>query len=101
MDLAEQGYSLTARFPTVSLPSNIAEGAARHSRKEFIHFLHIASGSIAELETQLMLAMGMGLISRDNPLPHVDDVRKMLLGLRRSLKKAPITHDSSLITSPS
>jgi four helix bundle protein len=115
MDLAEQVYSLTARFPkeelygltvqirrsAVSIPSNIAEGAARHSRKEFIHFLHIASGSIAELESQLMLAMRMGLISRDNPLPHVDDVRKMLLGLLRSLKKNPITHHSSLITSPS
>ena len=115
MDLAEQVYSLTARFPkealygltvqirrsAVSIPSNIAEGAARHSRKEFIHFSHIASGSIADLETQLMLAMRMGLISRDNPLPHVDDVRKMLLGLLRSLKKTPITHHSSLITSPS
>jgi|SRR5690242_6221094 len=99
MDLAEQVYSLTARS-AVSIPSNIVEGAARRSRKEVIHFLHIASGSIAERETQLMLAMRMGLISRDNPLPHVDDVRKMLLGLLlRSLKNNPITHHPSLITS--
>ncbi|HEX7094089.1 MAG TPA: four helix bundle protein [Nitrospiraceae bacterium] len=115
MDLATQVYSLTARFPkeelygltsqirrtAVSIPSNIAEGAARHSRKEFIHFLHIASGSVAELETQLLLATRMGFISRDNPLPQTEEVRKMLLGLLRSLKKKPITHHSSLITIPS
>ena len=101
MDLAAQVYSLTARFPkeelygltsqirrsAVSIPSNIAEGAARHSRNEFIHFLHIASGSVAELETQLLLATRMGFISRDNPLPQTEEVRKMLLGLLRSLKK--------------
>jgi four helix bundle protein len=115
MDLAAQVYSLTARFPkdelygltsqirrsAVSIPSNIAEGAARHSRKEFIHFLHIASGSVAELETQLLLATRMGFISRDNPLPQTEEVRKMLLGLLRSLKKKPITHHPSLITTPS
>jgi four helix bundle protein len=115
MDLAAQVYSLTARFPkeelygltsqirrsAVSIPSNIAEGAARHSRKEFIHFLHIASGSVAELETQLLLATLMGFISRDNPLPQTEEVRKMLLGLLRSLKKKPITHHPSLITTPS
>jgi four helix bundle protein len=115
MDLAAQVYSLTARFPkeelygltsqirrsAVSIPSNIAEGAARHSRKGFIHFLHIASGSVAELETQLLLAARMGFISRDNPLPQTEEVRKMLLGLLRSLKKKPITHHPSLITTPS
>jgi four helix bundle protein len=115
MDLAAQVYSLTARFPkeelygltsqirrsAVSIPSNIAEGAARYSRKGFIQFLHIASGSVAELETQLLLATRMGFISRDNPLPQTEEVRKMLLGLLRSLKKKPITHHPSLITTPS
>ncbi len=115
MDLTAQVYSQTALFPktelygltlqirrsAVSIPSNIAEGAARHSKKEFIHFLHIASGSVAELETQLLLATRMGFISRDNPLSQVEEVRKMLLGLIRSLKKKPITHHPSLITSPS
>ena len=115
MDLAAHVYSLTARFPkeelygltsqirrsAVSIPSNIAEGAARHSRKEFIQFLHIASGSVAELETQLLLAIRMGFIPGDSIISHVEEVRKLLLGLLRSLKKKPITHHPSLITSPS
>ena len=115
MDLAAHVYSLTARFPkeelygltsqirrsAVSIPSNIAEGAARHSRKEFIQFLHIASGSVAELETQLLLAIRMEFISSDSIISHVEEVRKLLLGLLRSLKKKPITHHPSLITSPS
>ena len=115
MDLAAQVYSLTARFPkdelygltsqirrsAVSIPSNIAEGAARHSRKEFIQFLHIASGSVAELETQLLLALRMGFTSSSSIISDVEEVRKLLLGLLRSLKKKPITHHSSPITSPS
>lgn len=76
-----------------------AEGAARHSRKEFIQFLHIASGSIAELETQLLLAARMGFVSSDNTLLRIQEVRRMLLGLLRSLKKKPVTHHSSPITS--
>ncbi len=109
MDLAAQVYSLTAKFPkeelygltsqirrsAVSIPSNIAEGAARHSKKEFIQFLHIASGSVAELETQLLLAIQIGLLSGDHIISHVEEVRKLLLGLLRSLKKKPITHHSS------
>jgi four helix bundle protein len=109
MDLAAQAYSLTAKFPkeelygltsqirrsAVSIPSNIAEGAARHSRKEFIQFLHIASGSVAELETQLLLAIQIGLLSGDHIISHVEEVRRLLLGLLRSLKKKPITHHSS------
>ena len=115
MDLAAQVYSLTAKFPkeelygltsqirrsAVSIPSNIAEGAARHSRKEFIQFLHIASGSVAELETQLLLAIRMGFSSSDSFIFHVEEVRKLLLGLRRSLKNKPITYHPSLLTSPS
>jgi four helix bundle protein len=115
MDLAAQVYSLTARFPkeelygltsqirrsAVSIPSNIAEGAARHSRKEFIQFLHIASGSVAELETQLLLAIRMRFIPGDSIICHVEEIRKLLLGLLRSLKKKPITHHPSPITSPS
>ena len=115
MDLAAQVDSLTARFPkeelygltsqmrrsAVSIPSNIAEGAARHCRKKFIQFLHIASGSVAELETQLLLAIQMGFISGDHVISHIEEVRKLLLGLLRSLKKKPITHHPSLITSPS
>ena len=114
MDLAAQVDSLTARFPkgelygltsqirrsAVFIPSNIAEGAARQSTKEFIHFLHIASGSVAELETQLLLATRMGFSSRDNLLPQTEEIRKMLLGLLRCPNKKPVTHHSSLITAP-
>ena len=115
MDLAAQVYSLTTRFPkeelygltsqirrsAVSIPSNIAEGPARHSRKEFIQSLHIASGSVAELETQLLLAIRMGFIPSDSIISHIEEVRKVLLGLLRSLKKKLVTHHPSLITSPS
>jgi len=114
MDLAAQIYSLTLQVPkedlywltsqvgrsTVSIPSNIAEGAARHSRNEFIQLFHIASGSVAELETQLLLAIYMWLISGDHLISRIEEVRKLLLGLLRSLKMKPVTHQSLLITTP-
>ena len=70
-------YSTTATVPTnekfglvaqmrraaVSIPSNMAEGQARHTRKEFAQFISRGEGSVAELETQLMLACGLGLCS--------------------------------------
>ncbi len=115
MDLAARAYCLTSQFPkeelygltsqvrrsAISIPSNIAEGAARQSRKEYIQFLHIASGSVAELETQLLLAARLGFASDAGALTHLEEVRKLLLGLLRSLKKKPITHRSSLLTASS
>lgn len=112
MDLAAQIYSLTLQFPkkelngltsqarrsTVSISSNIAEGAARHTRNEFIQLFHIASGSVAEVETQLLLTMQMWPVSGDHLISRIEEVRKMLLGLLRSLKMKPITHHSSLIS---
>ena len=69
IELAEKIYKVTSSFPkeeqygivsqirrsVVSISSNIAEGAARNSKKEFIQFLYIALGSLSELETQLIL----------------------------------------------
>ena len=71
MDIAEKIYSTTDSFPTnekfglisqmrrcaISVPSNIAEGAGRNTKKEFINFLHISQGSLSELDTQLELAL--------------------------------------------
>ena len=50
------------RRAAVSVPSNIAEGQSRNSAKEFIHFLSMSRGSLAELETQLLLCVGLGYV---------------------------------------
>lgn len=68
----------------VSIPSNIAEGYGRQYKKETIHFLHIARGSLYELETQLYIAADLGFLSGHilNPLfLEVEECRKLLAGL--------------------
>ena len=98
MDMVECVYALTTQFPepemygltaqlrrsAVSVPSNIAEGAARGSGKDFQRFLHVALGSVAELETQLLIAQRLKFVT-EPPMAQLDEVRKMLLGLIRSL----------------
>src|SRR6185503_12181171 len=74
----------------VSIPSNIAEGHARESTREFLRFPSIATGSAAELQTQIVLANRLGYI--DNPgteglLEQAGQVMRMLHGLRNSLRK--------------
>jgi four helix bundle protein len=112
MDLVTEVYAVTNCFPreelygltsqvrraAISIPSNIAEGTARHSRKEFVQLLHVASGSIAELETHLLLAARLGFGSTESVLIRTEEVRKLLLGLLRALKQKPITHHASRIT---
>ena len=102
MELAEVVYKLCAEFPrqevygltsqlqraAVSIPSNIAEGQARNSSKEFNHFLGIARGSLAELETQIMLAQRLGYLSEEklhSALEKAEEIGKMLKGLQKAI----------------
>lgn len=101
MELAESIYSVTAEFPkeeqfgltaqirraAVSIASNIAEGAARNSNKEFMQFLYVAMGSLSEVETQLLLAERLRLTNKIMVYEEVESIRKMLLGLIKFLKK--------------
>jgi len=95
-------YKLTNKFPeeekfglvsqmrraSISIPCNIAEGAARQGKKEFKNFLSMAQGSLSELDTQLELAVLLGYVSTED-LREVWDqllrIDKMLSGLIRSL----------------
>lgn len=85
----EEIYGLTnqIRRSAVSIPSNIAEGSARQSDKEFIQFLHIAMGSLIELETQLIIAKNVSYIEDiDNELNKIVIIRKLIVGLIKYLK---------------
>ena len=104
MALAKGIYGITRPFPNeekfglvsqmrraaVSIPSNIAEGQARHTTKEFIQFIYHAEGSVAELETQLMLAVDLGYcVPRqvEEAFRLISDLRNMLNALRRTLSR--------------
>src|SRR5262245_9751674 len=85
----EEVFGLTAqlRRSAVSVPSNIAEGAARNSPRELFQFLGIANGSLAELETQLEIAVRLGYLDARTECPRqLSRVGKLLIGLRRPLK---------------
>lgn len=86
----EERYSLTSqiRRASVSIPSNIAEGFMRKNTKEYIHFLHIALGSLGELDTQLELSIRLGFYTEDPTIlqEKITIVRKQLFGLLRVLK---------------
>ena len=87
---SEEKYGLISQIKrsSVSIPSNIAEGAGRSSTKEFIRFIDIANGSLSELETQLIITNKLGyydtvhLIDED-----ITIIRKMLYKLKQSLNK--------------
>ena len=87
----EEVYGLTAqiRRSVVSIPSNIAEGAARNSDREFRHFLGISAGSLAEVETQLELAAQLEYAALDSATTQqAQKVGMLLEGLRRSCAHA-------------
>ena len=84
----EEIYTLTSqiRRSAISIPSNIAEGAARNSKKEFIQFLYIALGSAAEIETQLNVAKELGYIKDLNIFDDFEKLKIQLIGLIKYLK---------------
>lgn len=103
MDLTIQAYKFTRTYPNeerfglvsqtqrsaVSVAANIAEGRARGTTREFHRFVGISLGSLAELETHLMLAARLDYISTgevDRILRETAEVTRMLGGLKRSLK---------------
>ena len=104
MDLAETVWRLTGAFPAQerfgmtsqlrraasSVPANIAEGAGRSGTGEFLQFLGIASGSLAETETFLLLAERLQLLPPERSkaaLDQADAVGRMLTALKRSLRE--------------
>jgi four helix bundle protein len=104
MSLTNDVYTVTAAFPkaelygltsqirraAVSVPSNIAEGHARGTTRDFLRFLAMAQGSLAELETQFFIATRQGFLPEDNAAPLLstaDEVGKMLRSLQTSLNE--------------
>lgn len=105
MELAEVIYKTTCEFPAwekfglvsqlrraaVSIPSNIAEGNMRNSDKDFLRFINMALGSLAEMETQLELAKRVDYLVEENVGPvqtRVSELAKMLRGMQVRLKES-------------
>ena len=102
LGLAKQIYQLTQSFPNeeryglttqirraaVSIPSNIAEGQARSGKKEFIQFLYFARGSLAEIDTQCLIAKDLGYVSEkqyEDIYTTIDELKRMLYSLVNKL----------------
>ena len=86
----EERYGLTSqmRRAAVSIPSNIAEGQARRTTGEFVQFISHAEGSIAELDTQLIIAVKLGYCRNEeaeSAVQLIEQLRKMLNSMRRKL----------------
>src|SRR5579872_5563876 len=103
MQLVEDVYRATESFPKAedyglkgqirrsacSIPSNIAEGSARSTKKDFRAFLRFAVGSLRELETQLEIAKRVGYLGKEafkNLLAIIDPIARMLTGLMTSIR---------------
>lgn len=108
MQLVADVYRLSKQFPqserngltnqiqraVISVPSNIAEGMGRFSKKERVHFLEIANGSLMEVMCQLEAALLLGYISQqqfDEQELYISENVKMLVGLRKNLEDKIVT----------
>ena len=104
VDFVTDVYQITNTFPNhelygivnqirraaVSIPSNIAEGAARKHKKEFVHYLHVALGSMAELETQLIISQKLNYLDEKKITElngKLNLIRRELIGLIKYLTK--------------
>ena len=107
MTLTKELYSISSSFPesekfgltqqlkrcAISIPSNIAEGAARKNSNEYAHFLRISLGSLAELETQLIISHHLGYIDHSTLSKLLDDrtiIAKQLQALHRIIQNKTI-----------
>lgn len=101
IELVEHVYAETRSFPkeelfgltsqmrraAVSVPSNIAEGAARSGTKELLRFLSIAEASLSELDTHMEIALRLGYMKSNRLQDEVDAVAGLLLGLNAAVRK--------------
>jgi len=107
MELAEKLYGVTSEFPkeeqfgltsqirraAVSIPSNIAEGAGRNTKKYFLQFLGIALGSGNELATQIMLSKRLGYINHDvetDLIADINEIQKMNFSFQKMLSSETV-----------
>ena len=100
IELVEEIYEITNRFPkdevygltsqmrraTVSIPSNIAEGAAINSKREFNQFLYVALGSLAELETQIIISERLGYIKNQELMELIEKLRRKLINFIKHIR---------------
>lgn len=81
------GLTTQVRHAAISIPSNLAEGSARNSRKELVQFVGISCGSVAELQTQLQLAVRLGYLSAEAQcIKQAIRVGKLVRALRKLLR---------------
>lgn len=115
IELSVMIYEISNNFPSeerfglcsqlrragVSVPSNIAEGSSRNSPKEFVRYLSIASGSCAEVETQLEIAKRLGFVNEEqlaSPLNETREIQKMIHSFSSSIENKLIKKIKNQIT---